>query len=48
MEKQIDLANFVLVVCTKNYAKRFKGQETEKGHGVKWEGTILTQYVFLI
>ena len=47
MNKQIDLANYVLVVCTENYEKRFKGQdEPGKGRGVKWEGAILTQELY--
>ena len=47
MNKQIDLANYVLVVCTENYEKRFKGQdEPGKGHGVKWETSILTQELY--
>src|SRR5665647_3472244 len=47
MNKQIDLANYVLVVCTENYVKRFKGRdEPGKGHGVKWEGAIITQELY--
>lgn len=44
MVKQIEKANFVLVVCTEIYERRFTGkEETGKGSGAKWEGAILTQ-----
>ena len=47
MINQIDEADFVLVVCTENYERRFTGKEEPgKGLGVKWEGAILTQKLY--
>jgi hypothetical protein len=47
MINQIEEADFVLIVCTKNYEKRFKGKdEIGKGRGVKWEGAIITQELY--
>jgi len=41
MEKQIDLADFVLLVCTKSYYRRFQVEEVEqKGRGVLWEARL--------
>ena len=43
MFDQIDEAEFVLVVCTETYNKRFRGKdEPGKGRGVIWEGAIIT------
>jgi tetratricopeptide (TPR) repeat protein len=47
MSHQINKAQFVLVVCTETYQKRFTGQEElGKGKGVNWEGTIINQYLY--
>lgn len=47
MGNQIETADFVLVVCTEIYEKRFKGQEEpKKGLGASWEGAILTQQLY--
>ena len=47
MANQIEVADFVLVICTENYESRFKGKgEIGKGLGVKWEGAILTQELY--
>jgi hypothetical protein len=47
MMNQIENANFVLIVCTETYNRRFRGkEETGKGVGVKWEGAILTQGLY--
>lgn len=47
MINQIEEADFVLIVCTENYEKRFKGKdEVGKGRGVKWEGSIITQELY--
>jgi tetratricopeptide (TPR) repeat protein len=47
MVNQIEDADFVLVVCTENYERRFRGkEETGKGLGVKWEGAIITQEIY--
>ena len=47
MNDQIEMADFVLVVCTKTYENRFKGRgEPGKGLGAKWEGAIITQEIY--
>jgi len=47
MEDQIDAADFVLVVATETYRRRFRGhEEAGKGLGVQWEGAILTQELY--
>jgi hypothetical protein len=43
MEDQLDLAKFILVVCTETYCRRFLGrEEPEIGKGVDWEGSLIT------
>lgn len=47
MINQIEEADFVLIVCTENYEKRFKGKdEVGTGMGAKWEGAIITQELY--
>ena len=47
MINQIKAADFVLVVRTENYERRFSGIEDKgKGSGVKWEGAIITQAIY--
>jgi hypothetical protein len=47
MVNQIEKADFVLVVCTENYDRRFKGEdEVEKGLGAKWEGAVITYELY--
>lgn len=47
MVNQIEEANFVLVVCTETYERRFKGkEETGTGLGGKWEGEVITQELY--
>jgi tetratricopeptide (TPR) repeat protein len=46
-ERQIEEADFVLVVCTETYLRRFKGtEEAGKGLGAQWEGAIITQALY--
>ncbi len=46
-DRQIEEADFVLVVCTETYEKRFKGIDlTEEGKGAKWEGMIITAELY--
>jgi tetratricopeptide (TPR) repeat protein len=46
-DRQIEGADFVLVVCTETYERRFKGTELpEKGKGAIWEGGIITQELY--
>jgi hypothetical protein len=43
MLNQLDLADFVLVVCTETYYRRFRGhEELAKGKGADWEGNLIT------
>jgi hypothetical protein len=43
MLREIDDSDFVLIVCTEAYYRRFEGRdEIRQGRGVKWEGAILT------
>lgn len=45
--EQIEWAQFVLIVCTEEYAKRLmRGQEPGAGLGSKWEGAIITQNLY--
>ncbi len=47
MRGQIETADFVLVVCTETYARRFEGkEEAGKGRGVDWEGMLLIQQLY--
>jgi hypothetical protein len=47
MENQIAWADWVLVICTETYCRRFNGQEEEgKGLGARWEGAIITQRLY--
>lgn len=47
MERQIEQAEVVLVVCTNNYLSRFKGELGEGGgRGVRWEGTIIINHLY--
>jgi len=47
MLNQIEIANFVLVVCTEQYNLRFLGQEEfGKGKGAVWEGGVIIQELY--
>jgi len=47
MVNQIEDADFVLVVCTKTYARRFSRQEQPgRGLGGSWEGAIITLQLY--
>ena len=47
MEREFRDADFILVVCTETYRRRFEGREERgKGLGVKWEGAIITQELY--
>ena len=46
-DKQVREADFVLVVCTKTYLRRFRGEEESgTGLGGTWEGHIITQELY--
>ena len=47
MQKQIQASDFVIVVCTETYARRFTGNETSgKGKGAVWEGQQIQQDLY--
>jgi len=47
MERQIEKANFVLVVCTEIYKRRYEGRkEVGKGHGTTWEAILTRQELY--
>lgn len=46
MENQIEAADFVLMVCTPNYLKRYRGKEADGGKGVTFEGTVIAQTLY--
>ncbi|HEY9639365.1 MAG TPA: GUN4 domain-containing protein, partial [Coleofasciculaceae cyanobacterium] len=47
MEKRIEWAEFVLIVCTETYQRRFRGDEEPGiGRGSTWEGTIIRQHLY--
>lgn len=47
MLNQIDWADYVLLVCTETYYRRFRGHEVpEVGKGVDWEGAIITTELY--
>jgi SEFIR domain-containing protein len=46
MLDQLDWADFVLVICTETYYRRFRGREEPgKGKGADWEGALITQEI---
>ncbi len=47
MNNKLDWADFVLVICTEKYHRRFRGaEEPGKGRGVTWEGAIINQNLY--
>ena len=47
MLDQLDAAEFVLVVCTETYYRRFRGLEKPGiGKGVDWEGALITSELY--
>lgn len=46
MEQQIKASDFVLVVCTELYLKRFNGKDRDGGRGVNFEGAIISQLIY--
>ena len=46
MEKQIEEADFVLIICTANYLKRYRGEEREGGKGVTFEGVVIANTLY--
>ncbi len=47
MLDQIESADFVLVVCTETYHRRFRGQEPgQHGKGATWEGAVISRELY--
>jgi hypothetical protein len=47
MLNRLDWAEFVLLICTPTYYRRFRGhEEPGKGKGVDWEGAIITDAIY--
>jgi hypothetical protein len=47
MENQLEWADFVLLLCTETYYRRFRGHEQpEEGRGVDWEGALVTNEIY--
>ncbi len=46
METQIENADFVLVVCTPFYLKRYRGLDDDGGRGVTFEGVVISQTLY--
>lgn len=47
MLNQVDIADFVLIACTEQYDRRFRGhEEFGKGKGATWEGAIIIQELY--
>jgi hypothetical protein len=47
MPDQIDWADYVLLICTETYYRRFRGHEIPgKGKGVDWEGSVINQEIY--
>jgi hypothetical protein len=46
-DRKIQEAQFVLVICTETYLRRFEGTDKPgRGLGAKWEGAIVTQELY--
>jgi hypothetical protein len=46
-EAEIRMANFVLLVCTETYLRRFNGDEKPGiGHGAAWEANLIRQHLY--
>lgn len=47
MLDQIDESNFVLIVCSERYYRRYRGkEEVNKGLGVTWESTLIVGKIY--
>ncbi|MBV8126537.1 MAG: toll/interleukin-1 receptor domain-containing protein, partial [Planctomycetaceae bacterium] len=47
MDRSLDEAQFVLMVCTETYRRRVMGREEPgKGHGVRWEGSLIYNRIY--
>ena len=47
MENEVEAADFVLLVCTETYLRRYRGHETSGGgKGVTFEGVVISQSLY--
>ena len=47
MAKQVEQADFVLIVCTDLYNRRYRGEEEpDRGKGVAWESVLIRNYLY--
>ena len=47
MQKKLTGSDFIIVVCTETYARRFSGNETSgRGKGAAWEGQLIQQDLY--
>src|SRR5207249_6981943 len=47
MDAWLRRAQYALVVCTETYRRRVEGREEPgTGKGAKWEGALITQYLY--
>lgn len=46
MEDQIEIADFVLLICTETYLWRYRGHATNGGKGVNFEGVVISQSLY--
>ena len=47
MDRNLDEAKFVLMVCTETYRRRVMGpEEPGKGLGVRWEGSLIYNRIY--
>ena len=47
MDRNIDAAMFVLMVCTETYRRRVQGEEEPgQGLGVRWEGSLIYNRIY--
>jgi hypothetical protein len=47
MLDKLDWAEFVLLICTETYYRRFRGhEEPDRGRGVDWEGQLITLAIY--
>lgn len=45
--RKVEGADFVLIVCTETYRRRFDGrEEAGKGLGIRWEGAVVVQALY--
>ena len=46
MLDKLEWANFVLLICTEPFYRRFRGKDPDMGRGVDWEGQLITLEIY--